>query len=58
MKYRHIKHGEHMEEKFTIVPIPDSFNINGHYYTKESLDSAIIAYKEKTANGIAPVMMG
>lgn len=47
-----------MEEKFIVAPIPDSFNVNGHYYTKESLDAAITAYKEKIADGRAPVMMG
>lgn len=47
-----------MEVKFTVIPIPDSFNVNGYYYTKESLDKAITAYKEKIAEGRAPVMMG
>lgn len=55
--YRH-RTGGIMEVKFTILPIPDSFNVNGYYYTKGSLDKAITAYKEKIADGRAPVMMG
>lgn len=47
-----------MKKIFTVLPIPDEVNVNGRYYSKEVLESAINVYMEKIKDGKADVMLG
>jgi len=47
-----------MEKIFDVLPIPDEVNVNGRYYSREVLESAVNVYMENIKDGKADVMLG